>query len=119
MTNLNIVRPIRTAIFVLVSALIVGCGSKVEGTYSDGGVTMLEFRPGGKAAFTFMGDTYPCAYNSKGDRVMLDCTPNQTVPRSGKDWPRNVVGSEKMTFIIHDDGSLTSEALMVPLKKTK
>jgi hypothetical protein len=119
MANLIVPRTVLMAILVLVSAVISGCGSQVEGTYSDGGVMMLELRPGGKAAFTFMGDTYPCAYKSNADRVMLDCAPNRTVPHSGKDWPRNVVGSEKIDFTIHDDGSLTSTALMVPLKKTK
>ena len=119
MTNLIMGRTILMSILMLVSVVITGCGSKAEGTYSDGGVMMLDLRSGGKAAFTFMGDTYPCLYTSKGDKVMLDCTPDKTVPHSGKDWPRNVVGGEKIDFTIHDDGSLTSKALPLPLTKTK
>lgn len=43
-----------------------GCGSSVQGTYSDPmGAFTLELKSGGKAAFTFMGETAQCRRPSR------------------------------------------------------
>ncbi len=83
-----------------------GCGSSVQGTYSDpNGAFTLELKSGGNAAFTFMGQTAQCTYTVDGNKLMLDC----------KGDPG------KVTFTIHDDGSLTGPpgTFMPALRKTK
>ncbi len=81
------------------------CGSNMEGTYTQtaGAPIALDLRSGGKAAFTLMGETFPCTYKVKGEKLLLDCTPK----------------GEKIDFTIHDDGSLTGGPLMGVLKKSK
>jgi|GEM_PF-898897 len=83
-----------------------GCGSSVQGTYSDpNGAITLELKSGGKAAFTFMGETAQCNYTVDGKKLMLDC----------KGDPG------KVTLTIQDDGSLTGPpgTFMPPLRKRK
>ena len=51
----NLLGAMAMAVF---SLLLVSCGSKVGGTYSDAnGSFILELRSGGQASFTFMGET--------------------------------------------------------------
>jgi hypothetical protein len=83
---------------------IGGCGSKVEGTYTNtGGMVTLDLKSGGKALFTMMGESMPCTYKVKDDKVLLDCTPK----------------GEKVDFMIHDDGSLTGPGFIGAMKKSK
>ncbi len=64
-------------------------GTKVGGTYSNGGSAVLELRSGGEASLTFMGETEACTYQVSKDKLLLDC------------------GGDKIAFTIHDDGSLS------------
>lgn len=95
---------------VLIAAVIAsmavmgGCGSKMEGTYTNtGGMVTLDLKSGGKATFTMMGESLPCTYKVSGDKVNLDCTPK----------------GEKVDFMIHDDGSLTGPSFIGAMKKSK
>ena len=81
---------------------IGGCGSKAEGTYTDGSMVTLDLKSGGKAMFTMMGETIPCTYKVKDNKVQLDCTPK----------------GEKVDFLIHDDGSLTGPGFIGNMKKS-
>jgi hypothetical protein len=86
---------------VVAVAVVGGCGSKVEGTYSNGGMVTLDLKSGGKAMFTMMGETMPCTYTVKDKKVQLDCTPK----------------GEKADFLIHDDGSLTGPGFIGHMTK--
>ena len=95
--------------FVLIAAMvgtiavIGGCGSKAEGTYTNtGGMVTLDLKSGGKATFTMMGESLPCTYKVNGNKVNLDCTPK----------------GEKVDFMIHDDGSLTGPGFVGAMKKS-
>lgn len=90
------------AAVIAVVAVIGGCGSKVEGTYSNGSMVTLDLKSGGKAMFTMMGETIPCTYKVKDNKVQLDCTPK----------------GEKVDFMIHDDGSLTGPGFIGNMKKS-
>ena len=90
------------AAVIAVVAVIGGCGSKVEGTYSNGSMVTLDLKSGGKAMFTMMGETIPCTYKVKDNKVQLDCTPK----------------GEKADFLIHDDGSLTGPGFIGNMKKS-
>lgn len=91
------------ALVIVVIALIAGCGSKVEATYSNGGMVPLDLKSGGKAMFTMMGETIPCTYKVKDNKVQLDRTPK----------------GEKVDFMIHDDGSFTGPGFIGSMKKSK
>ena len=102
--NLIIPRIVLIIASVLVSPVIGGCGSKMEGTYTNtGGMVTLDLKSGGKATFTMMGETLPCSYKSKGDKINLDCSPK----------------GEKVDFTVHDDGSLTGPGFIGAMKKSK
>jgi hypothetical protein len=88
---------------MLAVPLIGGCGSKTEGTYTNtGGMVTLDLKSGGKATFTMMGESLPCTYKVKDDKVLLDCTPK----------------GEKVDFMIHADGSLTGPGFVGAMKKS-
>jgi hypothetical protein len=89
-------------VVLFIAFTTAACGSKMEGTYTQGMIT-LDVKSGGKANFTMMGETYACTYKVKGDKLMLDCTPK----------------GEKVDFIIHDDGSLTGPGFIGSMKKSK
>ena len=104
MRNLIIPRIVLIITLVLVSPVIGGCGSKMEGTYTNtAGIATLDLKSGGKATFTLMGETLPCSYKVKGDKINLDCSPK----------------GEKVDFMIHDDGSLTGPGFIGAMKKSK
>ena len=88
--------------FVMIS--IAGCGgSNTEGTYtSNMGNVVLDLKSGGKATFTLMGESMPCKYNVKGEKLVLDCTPK----------------GEKVDFVIHGDGSLSGPGFIGSMKKS-
>jgi hypothetical protein len=96
-------RVVLIAAVIAAMAVIGGCGSKMEGTYTNaGGNVTLDLKSGGKATFTMMGESIPCGYKVSGDKVNLDCTPK----------------GEKVDFMIHDDGSLTGPGFIGAMKKS-
>src|SRR5262245_49137621 len=83
---------------------IGGCGgSNMEGTYtSNMGNVVLDLKSGGKATFTLMGESMPCKYSVKGEKLVLDCTPK----------------GEKVDFVIHGDGSISGPSFIGSMKKS-
>ena len=83
---------------------IGGCtGSSTEGTYTSSmGNVVLDLKSGGKATFTLMGESMPCTYSVKGEKLMLDCTPK----------------GEKVDFVIHADGSISGPGFIGSMKKS-
>jgi hypothetical protein len=94
-------------VMVLVLPFVVmltgGCtGSNTEGTYtSTAGNVVLDLKSGGKATFTLMGESMPCTYKVKDEKLMLDCTPK----------------GEKVDFVIHGDGSISGPGFIGSMKK--
>src|SRR5438874_7926746 len=104
MRNVIIPRIVLILALGLVSFVIGGCGSKMEGTYTNtGGMVTLDLKSGGKATFTMMGESLPCTYKASDDKIKLDCTPK----------------GDKVDFMIHDDGSLTGPGFIGSMKKSK
>jgi len=94
------------AALAVVGCVLTGCGSSIQGTYSDGpGSVLLDVRSGGEAKLSFMGDAAPCSYTVEGDKLNLTC--------------KGDLG--KVAFTIHDDGSLTGPpgSFVSALRKTK
>src|SRR5690348_12336356 len=86
----------------LVAPTVGYSGSNMEGTYStSAGNVVLDLKPGGKAMFTLMGESMPCTYNVKDEKLVLDCTPQ----------------GEKVDFVIHGDGSLSGPGFIGNMKK--
>ena len=68
-------RLIAVAFPLCLAILLAGCGSKVEGKYSDKeGVETIELKSG-KATFTAAGNTQTCDYTVDGDKITLTGTP--------------------------------------------
>src|SRR5206468_2408786 len=104
MRNVIISRIVLIIALGLVSPVIEGCGSKMEGTYTNtGGMVTLDLKSGGKATFTMMGETVPCNYKAKGDKINLDCSPK----------------GEKDDFTVHNNGSLTETGFIETMKTSK
>ena len=81
-----------------------GSGSNMDGTYtSTGGTVVLDLKSSGKATFTLMGESMPCSYKVKDEKLLLDCTPQ----------------GEKVDFVIHGDGSLSGPGFIGSMKKSK
>ena len=79
-------------------------GSNMEGTYTSSmGNVVLDLKSGGKAMFTLMGESMPCKYSVKEEKLVLDCTPQ----------------GEKVDFVIHGDGSLSGPGFIGNMKKSK
>jgi hypothetical protein len=78
-------------------------GSNMDGTYtSNMGNVVLDLKSGGNATFTLMGESMPCKYNVKGEKLLLDCTPK----------------GEKVDFVIHGDGSISGPAFIGSMRKS-
>jgi hypothetical protein len=91
------------ALFVMLPA-VGNCGSTMEGTYTNtGGMVTLDVKSGDKAIFTMMGESVPCTYKVKDDKLLLDCTPK----------------GEKVEFLIHGDGSISGPGFIGNMKKSK
>jgi len=91
------------ALFVMLPA-VGNCGSTMEGTYTNnGGMVTLDLKSDTKAIFTMMGESMPCTYKVKDDKLLLDCTPK----------------GEKVDFIIHGDGSISGPGFIGNMKKSK
>jgi hypothetical protein len=104
MTKPIIPRLIFFVALIVFTPVIGSCGSKMEGTYTNtGGMVTLDLKSGGKATFTMMGETTPCTYKVKGDKIALDCTPK----------------GDKVDFMVHDDGSITGPGFIGSMKKSK
>lgn len=97
------------AIMLLLAALVLlptggYGGSNMEGTYTSSmGNVVLDLKSGGKAIFTLMGESMPCTYKVKDEKLMLDCTPQ----------------GEKVDFVIHGDGSISGPGFIGSMKKSK
>jgi hypothetical protein len=79
-------------------------GSNMEGTYTSAlGNVVLDLKSGGKAIFTLMGESTPCTYKVKDEKLSLDCTPQ----------------GEKVDFVIHGDGSISGPGFIGSMKKSK
>jgi len=90
-------------LFVLLPAVGYS-GPSMEGTYAtSAGNVVLDLKSGGKAMFTLMGDSIPCKYNVRDEKLVLDCTPQ----------------GEKLDFVIHGDGSLSGPGFIGNMKKSK
>ncbi len=80
------------AVMVCLICAISGCGSKIQGTYTEsGGNYELVLKSGGKADLTVAHVTSQCTYTLNGSDITLTC--------EGYD--------DSMTLTAHDDGSLT------------
>jgi hypothetical protein len=91
------------ALFVMLPA-VGNCDPTMEGTYTNnGGMVTLDLKSSGKAIFTMMGESVPCTYKTKDDKLLLDCTPK----------------GEKVDFIIHGDGSISGPGFIGNMKKSK
>lgn len=104
--NRNLLRRLILMAAACATLVLVSCGSKVEGTYSDvNGSFVLELRSGGKASFTFAGQSAACTYTVEGNQITLNCEQ----------------GAGKTVLTLHDDGSLTGPpgTFMPALRKTK
>jgi hypothetical protein len=97
---------IALSVMVLTFAMapIGGCtGSNMDGTYtSNMGNVVLDLKSGGKATFTLMGESMPCTYKVKDEKLLLDCTPK----------------GEKVDFVIHGDGSISGPGFIGSMKKS-
>jgi hypothetical protein len=103
MKNRSLSWIVSMAAVLLIIPVVGNCGSKLEGTYTNnGGMVTLDVKSGGKAMWTMMGETTPCKYAVKGDKIALDCSPN----------------GEKLDLMIHDDGSLTGPGFIGSMKKS-
>jgi hypothetical protein len=81
------------AILVCLSYAISGCGSKIQGTYTErGGNYELVLKSGGKASLTVARVTAQCTYTLSGSTITLTC----------EDYDDSII------LTAHDDGSLTS-----------
>jgi uncharacterized lipoprotein YehR (DUF1307 family) len=89
---------------ILVATSLVGCGKGMNGTYkgdSPIGTVTIEFKSGGKAFSSVMGQTRELSYTVEGDKVIFD------------------TGKGKEVYTLQKDGSLSSGegAMSITLKK--
>ena len=75
--------PLRRVLFVAAALCftitLVGCGSKVDGKYTDkSGLATIEFKSG-KATLTTLGNTLTSDYTVDGDKVTLTGPPPMTL----------------------------------------
>ena len=93
---------LRLAGVVGLSALFAGCGSKLDGTYTNpSGIVMLELRSGGKATMGVGGETRECTHAEEGKQIKLTC------------------GGEKIALRINEDGTLFAPGFIGVMKKSK
>jgi hypothetical protein len=97
--NFTIARKISMAI--LFSILCVsGCGKSVSGTYVNPETQMsIELKSGGKASLTLAGMTHEGDYTVDGNKLTIKSNGDAT------------------TFLINDDGSISSEDKTMTFKK--
>jgi hypothetical protein len=87
---------------VALSLVVIACGSKVEGTYSNAnGLAVLDLKSGGKATTTLMGESADCSYSVEDKQINLECE------------------KDKSVFKINSDGSLTGPGFIGIMRKAK
>ena len=85
-----------------VSALLLACGSKLDGTYTNPtGIVMLELRSGGKATMGVGGETRECTHTEDGKQIQLAC------------------GREKIQLRVNEDGTLFAPGFIGVMKKSR
>ncbi|HVP61839.1 MAG TPA: hypothetical protein VMT11_14845 [Myxococcaceae bacterium] len=84
------------------AGLLLACGTKVEGTYSNvNGLVVLDLSSGGKATLSYAGETRDCSYTVDEKQVRMSC------------------GRERFSFRRNQDGTLTGEGFLGIMKKSK
>ncbi|MGH9712232.1 MAG: hypothetical protein ACRD5M_02925 [Candidatus Acidiferrales bacterium] len=98
-----VARILMAAILLLGIFVIAGCGSGVEGTYSnESGLAMLDLKSGGNAVFTALGTTNQCKYKVDRSKIGLACA------------------DQKLNLTVHDDGSITADGTFIgAMRKAK
>ena len=93
---------LRLAAGAVLGALMIACGSKLNGTYTNpSGIAMLELKSGGKATMGLGGETRDCSYTEDGKQVRLSCA------------------GDKISLRINDDGSLFAPGFAGVMRKTR
>lgn len=91
----------RRGLGLAVAVLLVACGAKVEGTYSNvNGLVVLELKSGGKSTLSYAGETRDCSYTLDDKQIRMSC------------------GRERFTFRRNQDGTLTGEGFLGIMKKS-
>ena len=84
------------------AVLVAGCGSKLNGTYTNAsGIAMLELKSGGKATMGLGGEAKDCTYTEDGKQIRLTCF------------------GEQISLRINDDGTLFAPGFVGVMKKSK
>jgi len=98
----------RSSLVLLVAGVSFACsanaaeGSKLRGTYENSdGKTLIEFKAGGKAFFSFHGITMECTHKQDGKKIVVTCDGEDTV------------------FTVADDGALAGppDSFVTRMKK--
>ena len=64
------------ASFIFFATIALGCGAKIEGTYSNlGGGMVLDLRSGGKADVTVLGEVQHCSWKADDKKVTVNLWP--------------------------------------------
>ncbi len=101
MQRVSFRRVVRLGACAALGALLMGCGSKVEGTYSNvNGMVVLDLKSGGKATLSYAGENRDCGYTVDEKQIRMSC------------------GREHFTFRRNQDGSLTGEGFLGIMKKS-
>jgi len=92
----------RLAVVLGCCGLVVGCGSKLTGTYTNAtGIVMLELKSGGKATMGLGGETKDCTWSEDGKQIHLTCA------------------GDRIPLRLNDDGSLFAPGFIGVMKKSK
>jgi len=88
----------------------VGGCSRLKGIYADQtGTITLDIDSSDTAKLTFGGEVYPCTYTKDDNELTMNC----------KGLAAHNVTADRLSFTVHDDETLTSSQLPVPLTKKK
>lgn len=79
---------------VIVAAAALGCGDGLRGKWSLDGVTVYEFRSGGRGALVLETGEYPFRYRTDGDRLLIDFVSDAATDREYT----YVIEGEKLTL---------------------
>lgn len=103
-TRMGVQAPIAAAL-VCMSLFLAGCGDSLSGTYAaemgPGATFSIEFKSGGKATVSAMGETKQGTYTLNGDKVTV------------------TIDKDPATFTRQKDGSLVAEGAMVGMTLKK
>jgi len=93
---------LRLSLVLGLSALATGCGSKLDGTYTNPtGIVMLELRSGGKATMGMGGETKDCTWEEQKKQVLLLCA------------------RDRLTLRVNEDGSLFAPGFVGVMRKAR